>query len=421
MLQVSCTNLFLPISNHLVVEDLLKFTELGNVVIQSRTKQLFKSLVDEESDTIGIKQYLLGYKALTEQYGSLIPDASEASQASQDNLVKLSSDISKLLTEISTAGDSRERHLDPTPSPRTHTRLLELEESKRRRQQEEEARRVQEEKEKRRIQEEQERQREIARIANEKNWSYEAAERYFNEEFARSSNFNVPEDQSKSPRSVGKLNIKEPQYSEASKLSGYSRFGRSPEDIRRALEENERERRSLEAKLLEAKRKQENLLQQNKLEQDKDQRTREMGTTPGVEFETFQSGDPKIHLVSKWKLKQGLTAELHQMLQGLAQQVEAAEENTLMFRVHVQRRVPLDTYHNAIVPQPNPIKYSLHSEVIFQESYRNAEAFSAHVKGPIFTAFREKTLRFFKEDPMQEGWPLMETNYLQVESGFSRY
>ena len=90
--------------------------------------------------------------------------------------------------------------------------------------------------------------------------------------------------------------------------------------------------------------------------------------------------DDRIMLISKWKLRDGITPELIDVLQSLASKVECAEEGTLMYRIHLQSRAPLDTYNDPIEPQPASIPDSLQQEVVFIEVYENAEAFSVHVK-----------------------------------------
>ena len=130
--------------------------------------------------------------------------------------------------------------------------------------------------------------------------------------------------------------------------------------------------------------------------------------------------DDKIMLISKWKLRAGITSELIGVLQSLASKVELAEQGTLIYRIHLQSRAPLDTYIDPIKPQPNPIPDSLQQEVVFLEVYENAEAFSVHVKGEVFNSFKDSTLEYFQLDPLKQGWPITETEFLTLQSGFVR-
>jgi hypothetical protein len=52
------------------------------------------------------------------------------------------------------------------------------------------------------------------------------------------------------------------------------------------------------------------------------------------------------------------------------------------------------------------------SEIVFVESYADVSAFKAHLNGPLFTAFREQNLQYFKEDPTKPGWPITQTVFL---------
>lgn len=128
----------------------------------------------------------------------------------------------------------------------------------------------------------------------------------------------------------------------------------------------------------------------------------------------------KVILISRWQLRDAATAELQDTLRKLAQKVENAEEGTLVYRVHFQSRAPLDSYGKPIEPKPEPIPLELQSYVTFWEVYRDAEAFSQHVTGKVFNEFRQQTLKFFKLDPLKDGWPVTETTFFELQSGFTR-
>ncbi len=139
---------------------------------------------------------------------------------------------------------------------------------------------------------------------------------------------------------------------------------------------------------------------------------------PMVTTTTRHDGDDEmISLISKWPLKDGCPDELKYQLEHLAEKVKA-EEGTLMYIVNLQARAPLDSYEKALKPQPEPIPHEQQVEVVFLEVYRNAQAFSDHVRGEVFNAFRIKTLKYFQPDPMSEGWPITKTEFLTRQSDF---
>lgn len=130
--------------------------------------------------------------------------------------------------------------------------------------------------------------------------------------------------------------------------------------------------------------------------------------------------DQKICLISRWKLKNGLDEALLQTLQSLAAKVEAAEEHTLLYRVHLQANYPLDNKFDPLDPPAPNIPLSEQKEVVFVEVYKDAEAFSEHVKGTIFNEFLRSTLHYFQPDPTRGGWPVTENSMLGLQSGFER-
>ena len=127
-----------------------------------------------------------------------------------------------------------------------------------------------------------------------------------------------------------------------------------------------------------------------------------------------------ICLISKWKLKSGVSNELLEDIEELVGEVKESEKDTLMYRVSFKARSPLDSYSNVLNFNPGDIPPGELSEVIFLEIYKDAQAFSNHVKGKVFNDFRKKTLEHFQLDPMKEGWPLTDTEFLRFEGGFFR-
>jgi quinol monooxygenase YgiN len=127
-----------------------------------------------------------------------------------------------------------------------------------------------------------------------------------------------------------------------------------------------------------------------------------------------------IALYSRWQLKKGCPPELEAALEGVVAEVEAREPGTLMFSVGFPAPNP---------PIGPPPEYSVYpdvhearpddaqTELVFFEIYRDAEAFSAHLRGP-FADFLEKNRNFFAT-PWQ-GHPRPQTTFLEPRSAFVR-
>lgn len=126
----------------------------------------------------------------------------------------------------------------------------------------------------------------------------------------------------------------------------------------------------------------------------------------------------EVSLISRWKLKAGLDQKLLVVLRALAGRVEANEPDTLMYRVHLPVNYPLgDDGQPAQVP---PIPLSEQKEVVFVEVYRNAAAFATHTQGDVFKQFLSSTIDYFEPDPDRPGWPLTDTVFMSLMSGFER-
>ncbi|MEO0576574.1 MAG: antibiotic biosynthesis monooxygenase [Pseudomonadota bacterium] len=126
----------------------------------------------------------------------------------------------------------------------------------------------------------------------------------------------------------------------------------------------------------------------------------------------------EVSLVSRWKLKAGLDEELVGILRALAGRVEASEPDTLMYRVHLPTEFPLDQHGAPAHHEPIPI--SEQKEVVFVEVYRNARAFAAHTQGDVFKNFLATTIHYFEPDPNRPGWPVTDTVFMSLMSGFER-
>ncbi len=127
-----------------------------------------------------------------------------------------------------------------------------------------------------------------------------------------------------------------------------------------------------------------------------------------------------IVLISKWKLKNGLSDELAVALKTVADHVKAAEPDTLLYSVHLPARSPLGQGMQPACPPVKPIPGDQQTEVVFFEIYKDAAAFSYHINGPTFTEFREQYIQYFYEDPDKPGWPNTQTEFLDKQSMFVR-
>lgn len=127
-----------------------------------------------------------------------------------------------------------------------------------------------------------------------------------------------------------------------------------------------------------------------------------------------------ITLVSKWKLKNGAPQQLIENLKAVADKVKQSEPDTLMYLVNLPAPPPLGNNNQPQCPPPASIPPEQQKEVVFMEIYRDAEAFSRHINGPVFTAFRKANIQYFQESPANPGWPVTDTEFLARESAFIR-
>jgi len=125
-----------------------------------------------------------------------------------------------------------------------------------------------------------------------------------------------------------------------------------------------------------------------------------------------------ITVVSRWKLKNGVPPELATALKKAAFNYQKAEPGTDLYFVNLSASKPVGP--DLQPSNPIPIKPEDQQEVVFVEKYTDADAFAAHVNGPVFSEFRTRNLKFFQEDPNQPGWPRRETLFLEEQSGFAR-
>ena len=150
------------------------------------------------------------------------------------------------------------------------------------------------------------------------------------------------------------------------------------------------------------------------------QHEHKLNRTPDNDDRKMKEEDGKIMFISKWQLKNGMNTKLNDLLFRFVRDIENNEENTLMFRVEVKARNPLDYFFNVLSPNPKEIEDSIVKEIIFFECYSNAQAYSDHVNGKIFKKFLDDSANYFKRDPLREGWPKMYTTFMSTKFGFIR-
>lgn len=127
-----------------------------------------------------------------------------------------------------------------------------------------------------------------------------------------------------------------------------------------------------------------------------------------------------IVLVSTWKLADGCPHELKLALDVLVSEVKRHEPGTLMYMVSLRTSPPPigppPDYHvfHSLSSQDLPDKPT---EIVFYEMYRNAEAFSEHLKGPALK-FVAKYREYFQTPYQGQVRPV--TMYLDLSGGFIR-
>jgi hypothetical protein len=126
-----------------------------------------------------------------------------------------------------------------------------------------------------------------------------------------------------------------------------------------------------------------------------------------------------IALLSRWKLKDGCPPQFAAALDALTAAVRTQEQGTLMYSVHVPAPHPpigpppeYPVCTDADLAQPIPPK-----DLIFFEVYRDADAYSEHLRGAVNDFIRNN--RDYFETPWQ-GHPRPETTYLDPRLLFVR-
>lgn len=124
-----------------------------------------------------------------------------------------------------------------------------------------------------------------------------------------------------------------------------------------------------------------------------------------------------ITLISRWKLRNGCSPQLLQGICDATKAVEAGEQGTLMYSVHLPTSTPLDANNKPLEPQPQPQPEDV-PKIVFVEIYRDADAFSCQIKGETFQGFKDKYLEYFYTSPANPGMPLTETIFLDRQAAF---
>jgi len=120
------------------------------------------------------------------------------------------------------------------------------------------------------------------------------------------------------------------------------------------------------------------------------------------------SAPAPVSLISEWFLKPGCEAEGMAALSQLALDVRANEPDTLTYLVHTPF---LDDARLQALPPVDP------SSILFFETYRNADAFLAHVGGPVFKGFVAAHGDLFVAS---NGSPYTTVEFLSLHAGFIR-
>jgi len=145
-----------------------------------------------------------------------------------------------------------------------------------------------------------------------------------------------------------------------------------------------------------------------------------------------------VTLISRWKVRPDITdsewTTMVESLRSLANIVEAAEEQTLVYRVHTtvpDPRVETSDAEKAGYSEnatdsenaSNSAKANVTEDrafVTFYEVYESEHAFQIHLHGEPFNQFLRQSLKYFELSPDREGFPLTDTTFLHLESGFVR-
>lgn len=113
-----------------------------------------------------------------------------------------------------------------------------------------------------------------------------------------------------------------------------------------------------------------------------------------------------ISLISHWFLARDSYERAMPVLTQLAEDVRANEPGTLTYLVHI----PAEGLQS--LPPADPLS------ILFFETYRDVDAFNAHVKGKDFTTFVRDHGGLFV--PGNDGKPYTTVEFLSLHAGFAQ-
>lgn len=116
----------------------------------------------------------------------------------------------------------------------------------------------------------------------------------------------------------------------------------------------------------------------------------------------------QVSLISRWFVRPDCWDPALEALKAAAAEVLAREPHTLTYRIHVA------SADSSLQPLPPRDRFS----ILFFETYRNADAFRAHLNGPTFTAFVRDHGHLFV--PAADGKPYTTVDFLSLHAGFTR-
>jgi uncharacterized protein len=115
-----------------------------------------------------------------------------------------------------------------------------------------------------------------------------------------------------------------------------------------------------------------------------------------------------VSLISEWFIKPGCEEDVMALLPELAAEVQANEPGTLTYLIH---RPFLADPRLQSLPPVDPLS------LLFFETYRDADAFLAHLNGPVFTGFVAEYGDLFLQ---AGGKPYTTVEFLSTCAGFVR-
>ena len=123
-----------------------------------------------------------------------------------------------------------------------------------------------------------------------------------------------------------------------------------------------------------------------------------------------------VSLTSQWFIRPGFEGQVHDAVKKLAADIASQEQGTLTYLVHV-------TWTDTGVLQSLPP--SIAPSLLFFETYRDADAFKAHVQGPLFGQFVKEYGHCFissdpiPDDPGSSAGPYTTVQFLSQVAGFA--